>query len=243
MMISATTVDALNRISARAQDVLRAYSAGGLAANNDVNLARSAPLYSADPLSVAAPAGAFFVTQRSDGTRTFTRDGGFSLDAGTLRGADGSAVLGYAAGEARGTLPAPIVLPVRDVALGRCADVRIESDGTVAYSRTSIDPRTTERTIERVVAGKIALARFPAGTQPVRIDDAHVAAPQGIPPHLGTPADGTFAGVAMYSRDTGAVDIDTSLVKLAEAYRSFSALHAATTARGGVERTAMDLLK
>jgi hypothetical protein len=242
-MISIATVDALNRIAARAQDVLRAYSAGGFAAHNDVNVSRSGPQYAADPLSVAAPANAYFVTQRSDGSRAFTRDGGFRLEGGALVTAGGAAVLGYPGGDARGALPAPVVLPVRDVALGRCTGVRVESDGTVSYSRLTVDPRTTERSIERVVAGKVALARFPAGTQPVRLDEAQVSAPQGISPHFGTPADGTFAGVATYARDPGSVDVDTSLDKLAEAYRAFSALHAANKAHGGTERTALDLLK
>lgn len=242
-MISAATTDALNRITARAQDVLRAYSAGGSATSNDSNIAPVQPRYAADPISVAAPANAYFVTQRADGLRTFTRDGGFVLEGGTLRTADGSAVLGYADGDARGAIPSALTLPARDVALGRCGDVRIESDGSVSYTRTTVDPRTTERGVERIVAGKIALARFPAGTQPVRVDDSRVAAPHGLAPHLGTPADGTFAGVATYARDMGSIDIDTSLDKLAEAYRALSALHAATKAGGGVERTAMDLLK
>jgi len=242
-MIAPGTVDALNRIQARAQDVMRAHTAGGFGVSNDVNTGARSPEYASDPLSVAAPPNAYFVTQSPSGVRTFTRDGGFSLDRGTLRGADGAAILGYAGGDARGVLPAPLMLPANDVALGRCANVRVESDGTVSYTRSTIDPRTTERSIERVTAGKIALARFPAGTQPIRLDERHVGAPQGIAPHVGTPADGTFAGLATYARDTGAVDIDTSLDKLAEAYRAFSALAAAHKARGGADQTAMDLLK
>ncbi len=242
-MIAPATADALNRIALRAQDVMRAYTAGGFPANNDVRTAGRAPELATDPLSIVAPANAYFVMQGPNGIRTFTRDGGFSLEGGALRGANGAAVLGYASGDARGALPLPIVLPASDVALGRCTNVRIESDGTVSYTRSTIDPRTTERSVERVTAGKIALARFPAGTQPIRLDESHVGAPQGIPAHLGTPADGTFAGVATYARDTGAVDIDTSLDKLSEAYRAFSALAAATKARGGTDQTAMDLLK
>jgi flagellar basal body rod protein FlgG len=243
-MIAASTVDALNRIQSRAQDVMRAYTAGGFPAHNDVTAAKAAaPAYANDPLSVVAPPNAYFVSQNAAGVRTFTRDGGFTLDGDTIRGADGAAILGYAGGDARGTLPAPLTLPAGDVALGRCANVRIESDGTVSYTRSTIDPRTTERSVERVTAGKLALARFPAGTQPVRLDDRHVGAPQGIAPHIGTPADGTFAGLATYARDTGTVDIDTSLDKLSEAYRVFSALAAAHKARSGTDQAAMDLLK
>ena len=241
-MIAAATAEALGRIAARAQDVARAYTAGGFANSHDVNAPR-APEYATDPLSVAAPPNAYFVTAGANGSRSFTRDGGFTLDGATLRGADGSAVLGYPGGDARGTLPVPLTLPANDVALGRCTNVRVESDGTLSYTRDSIDPRTAERGVERITAGRIALARFPAGTQPVRLDERHVGAPQGIPPHLGTPADGTFSGLATYARDTGTIDVDTSLAKLSEAYRAFSALAAANKARGGTDQTAMDLLK
>ncbi|MGD0472740.1 MAG: hypothetical protein ABSB70_05935 [Candidatus Velthaea sp.] len=241
-MIAAATAEALSRIAARAQDVARAYTAGGFATNNDVNAVRS-PEHASDPLSVAAPPNAYFVTEDAGGARSFTRDGGLTVERGALRAADGAAILGYPGGDARGSLPVPLTLPANDVALGRCTNVRVESDGTLSYTRSTIDPRTTERSVERVTAGRIALARFPAGTQPVRLDERRVAAPQGIPAHLGTPADGTFAGLATYARDTGAVDVDASLVKLSEAYRAFSALAAANKARGGTDQTAMDLLK
>jgi hypothetical protein len=232
-MIAPATADALDRIAARVGDVMRAYRAGGFAEHNDVNLAARGPEPASDPLSVAAPPNAYFVTQGPNGIRSFTRDGGFSFDHGGLRSADGAAVLGYPDGDARGKLPVPLSLPANDVALGRCASLRIESDGTVSYTRTTIEPRTSERSVERVTGGKVALARFPAGTQPIRLDERRVGAPQGIAPHLGTPADGTFAGLATYARDTGSVDIDTSLERLAAAHR----------ARGATDQTAMDLLK
>ncbi len=242
-MIPAATADALSRIQARAQDVLRAYTPGGFAIENDVNLNARAPENCRDPLSVAAPANAYFVVQSANGSRAYTRDGGFVLDRGALRGSDGAALLGYPSGDARGVLAVPLALPASDFALGRCTNVRIESDGTVSYTRTAIDPRTSERSTERIAIGKVALARFPAGTQPVRVDERHVGAPHGIIPHLGTPADGTFGGLATYARDTGSIDIDTSLEKLSEAYRALSALGAANKARGGTDQTAMDLLK
>jgi hypothetical protein len=222
---------------------MRAYTAGGFALDNGVNTAHRAPERASDPLSVVAPANAYFVTQGAHGVRTFTRDGGFALVDGVLRGTDGGAVLGYRAGATHGALPEPLALPATDVALGRCSNARVESDGAVSYTRTTIDPRTGERGVERLTVGTLALARFPAGTQPLRVDDRHVAAPAGIPPLLGTPADGTFGGLATYARDTGLVDVDTSLEKLADAYRSFAALAAANKARGTTEQTAMDLLK
>jgi flagellar basal body rod protein FlgG len=242
-VIAPATAEALNRIAERAGDALRAYTAGGFAVANDVNIARRAPEYASDPLSVAAPENAYFVTQGAHGARTYTRDGGFTLDGGALRGADGGLVLGYLAGARPGALPQPLRLPAADVALGRSANVRVESDGTLSYTRTTIDPRTAERGVERVTVGTLALARFPAGTQPLRLDDRHVAAPTGIAPLLGTPADGTFGGLSTYARDTGSVDVDTSLEKLSDAYRAFAALAAANKARGATEQTALDLLK
>ena len=137
-MIPPATADALNRIALRAQDVMRAYTAGGFAANSDANTPARPPQLAADPLSVAAPANAYFVTQTGGGVRTFTRDGGFTLDAGKLRDGAGNAVLGYPGGDARGTLPVPLALPANDVALGRCTNVRVESDGTVSYTRATI---------------------------------------------------------------------------------------------------------
>ena len=122
-------------------------------------------------------------------------------------------------------------------------DARVESDGTVAYTRAAIDPRTGARSVERVVLGRIALARFPAGTQPARLDAARVAAPPGVVPHLGTPADGTFPALATYSRDAGAIDIDAGVARLDEAYRAFEALGAVVKSRASVQKTTMDLVK
>jgi len=242
-MISPSTIDALSRIQARAQDVMQAYRSGASGTYTDVNIGSRPPEVTNDALSVAVPTNAFLATRTADGAPAFTRDGGLSIRGGALVTSDGSPVLGYPADAARGSIPVPLQLPAADVALGRCDDVRIESDGTLAFTRASIDPRTTARTVERVAAGTVALARFPAGTQPIRLDATRAAAPAGIPPHFGTPEDGTFGGLATYSRDVGSVDVDTSLAKLSEAYLAFSALHAAQKAHGGTEKTTMDLIK
>ena len=66
-------------------------------------------------------------------------------------------------------------------------DVRVEDDGSLAYTRASIDPRTRERSLERTVVGRVALARFPAGGTPQRIDATHFSAVAGVVPHLGAP--------------------------------------------------------
>ncbi len=243
-MLNPASLDALARIAARANDVLSAYTPGAMPAHTDVMASPRAPDLATSPLSVVAPDGTYFLTQNRDGSRAYTRLGDLQIRDGVLGAPDGSPMLGFA-GQARtaGAVAQPLKLPEGDRLLGRTASARIESDGSFVYTRPAIDPRTGERTNERVVIGTLALARFPAGTQAMRIDATHVSAPPGINPHIGTPSDGTFAGLATYSRDRSGIDIDAGLQKLQEAYLAFGALRAATSARGNVEKSAMDLVK
>ncbi|HEY4441825.1 MAG TPA: hypothetical protein VGN14_15295 [Candidatus Elarobacter sp.] len=241
-MYSTAALDAHDRIAARAQDLRDAFRPGGIPLNRDVaGSARVLP--STDPLSATLPPGAWLVTRGDDGRRTYTRDGALTLAAGTLRTHDGAEVLGYPGGEARGTVPVPLRVAATDRALGRAENARLEPDGTVAYERAAIDPRTGTRGAERVVVGRVALATFPAGTQPDRLDAARVTAPAGVAPHLGTPADGTFAPLTAFSREAGSVDIDAGVERLNEAYRQFEALGAAVRTRASVEKTTLDLVK
>ena len=241
-MIGASALDAYERVLSRAHDLRDAFRAGAVPLNDDV---RTAPTItpSSDPLSVVPPPGAWFVTRDAGGVRAYERDGALSLEDGVLRTRAGADVLGYPGGEARGAVPVPLRVSESDRALGRAADARVEPDGTVAYARAAIDPRTGARSAERIVLGRIALARFPAGTQPARLDGARVAAPHGVVPHLGTPADGTFPGLATSSRDAGTIDIAAGVARLDEAYRAFEALGAAVKSRASVDKTAVDLVK
>jgi hypothetical protein len=242
MMLGAASIDALQRIADRAADVLASNAPGSFPLHGDVRAA-TLPRHVDDPLSVSAPADAWFVTLDARGARTYTRAGSFHVDAaGELRGADGGAVLGFLDADASG-VPAAVRLPEPDRTLGRCDDVRIEGDGTLAYTRSAIDPRTRERSVERVVVAQLALARFPAGTAPQRLDAAHVAVPDGVVPHLGRPGDGTFGPLATYARDGGALDLDAGLARLSEAYLSFRALTAAHRAELGGVKVALDLVK
>jgi flagellar basal body rod protein FlgG len=239
-MLAPASLDALKRIADRANDVLAAYTPGAIPRYGDVS-GTIAPLPSDDPLSVAAPPGSWFATLDDRGARTYTRAGSFHAGAdGTLQTVDGARVLGTSAG---GNVLAPLRLPEPDRTLGRCTDVRVEDDGVLAYTRTSIDPRTRERSIERAVVGRIALARFPAGSSPQRLDATHFGAVAGVVPHVGAPADGSFAALATHARDIGNVDIDTGLQRLSEAYVAFSALQAANKAQGAGSKVIMDLLK
>ncbi len=240
MMVNAATEDALERITQRAADVQHAFMPGASSSFGDVVTEAAASQATLDPLSVAAPADAYFITTDERGRTVYTRDGGFVLAGGTLAGANGSAILGF-----RSSAGATSELHVDDVdaALGRVNGLRIEPDGTLTYDRAVIDPRTGARERERVAVGRVALARFPAATKLAASDANHFLAPAGIPPHVGRAGDGNFARVAPMQRETSRIDFDRSLDRLEEAYVAFDAVQAAHKVQGGIGKTAMDLLK
>jgi len=239
-MIDATMSDALHRIEVRAQDVQHAYQGGFEPQARDVVAGTSQVEPSMDGLSVVAPEGGYFVVGDIAGAPSYSRAGGFSLHDGVLRAGDGSPVLGFSM---QGGAIGPLSLDRVDHALGRIADERIEKDGSVCYSRVAVDPRTGNRRIERVSIGRIALARFPVGTLPIRIDPTHVQAPRGIVPHVGIPGDGNFPMLLTHARDTGRLDLLNGLGRLQEAYLSFEALKTARNAEGENVKTSMGLLK
>ncbi len=239
---AAGALDALDRIAARAQDLRDAYRPGAVPQHGDVRSA-GAVARTADPLSAAAPPGAWFVTRAADGTRGYGRDGGLTLADGVLRTRDGAEVLGYPGGDARGAVPVPLRLPAAERALGRGGDARVEADGSVAYDRVAIDLRSGRRGLERVVLGRLALARFPAGSLPQRLGPTRFGAPAGVVPHLGTPGDGTFPALTTQARDAGALDLDAGLARLNEAYLAFEAIAATHKASLGLAKTALDLVK
>ena len=239
-MIDPALANAFDRIAARDADVRGAYQPGFTPAASDVaRPSRAFP--DRDPLSVALPEGAYVLTPDKNNRITYSRDGSFALRDGELRAAGGGPVLGFALGT-RTSLVALRVDPY-DTALGRVASPRVEGDGTVSYVRTTVDPRSGERRSERVAIGRLALARFPAGTQLERVDPSHVIPPHGVGALVGVPADGQFAALTTNARDSGRVDIIAGLEKMKEAYVTFEALRAAHRGRGDAEKTVMDLVK
>jgi hypothetical protein len=232
--------DAVARVEARAQEVQHLFE-GGFEPDDARSVRRATTtLPSLDPLSVAAPDGAYFVALDERGRSIFTRDGVFSFADGTLRGRDGSPVLGFRDDAGK---PAPLRADPLDVALGRVAGARLERDGSLTYERSLVDPRSGERRVERVVVGRVALGRFSAGTQPLRRDPTHVVAPSGVQPMLGRAGDNAFGSLTTFARDLGRLDPLAGLDRLEEAYLSFEAIRAAGAAHGGLERTALDLVK
>ena len=239
-MIDSGTSASLANIVARERDVRNAYQPGFVPESNDVARAPRV-VATQDPLSVAAPQGTYFLTKDADGRVAFSRDGGFAFVDGELRAPDGHTVLGLAVGQ-RDSL-VPLQVNPYDRALGRMNGARVAADGSVSYERTTIDPRNGERRSERIVVGKLALARFPAGTQPVRLDGVRVVPPVGVKARVGVPGEGDFAALIPHARDLGGGDIVAGLEKLKDAYESFDALRVAHRARGIAEKAALDLVK
>jgi flagellar basal body rod protein FlgG len=238
MFLNASMSAALDRIAERASDVRRAFDPGAVPAFDDV-AAPSAPVVTLDPLSAAIPNDAYLIV-RGEKSNAYTRDGSLSLRDGRLLDAAGRPVLGTA------TKGGPLVelgIDPVDATLGRASSARVEADGSLTYERWSIDPRSGAREAQRVVAGRVALARFPAGTrlEPARADS--LVAPAGVAPHVGAPADGSFAALQTMHRTGFGVDVDASLARLKDAYVAFDALQAAEAAKGHLGKTALDLLK
>lgn len=240
MFLSSSLSLALDRIAERAADVRRAFTPGAFPRYDDVATPASSSSFTLDALSVAAPEGAYFVASGVHGERTYTRDGSFALRNGTLTGSEGEAILGVAP---RGGPPAALRVDPVDAALGRVASPAIEADGSVVYRRETINPRTGAHEAQRVAIGRIALARFPAGTRLEAKGASLVAPPDGVAPQIGVAGDGTFAALAPMQRERSRIDVDESLARLKEAYLAFDALQAAEAAKTHLGKTAMDLLK
>jgi flagellar basal body rod protein FlgG len=230
---------ALERIAERAQDVQRAFVPGAIAQHDDVATSSDRSQPSLDTLCIALPNDAYLIASNAPNERSYTRDGALHLADDVLVDATGTPILGE-----RGPNEPMEELRVDsvDAALGRVALPRVEADGTFAYTRSAIDPRSLTRVSSRVVVGRVALARFPAGTKLVG-DGTHASAPPGVTPHTGFAGDASFARLKPMQRQSSGIDLDRSLIRLKEAYLAFDALHAAEQAKGRLGKTAMDLVK
>lgn len=186
MFLSSPLSAALDRITERAADVRRAYTPGAIPEHDDVATPATFFDFTLDPLAVAAPEEAYFIAADDTGRTTYTRNGAFTLRDGRLSDADGRAIVGA---RAPGEALAPLRLDPVDEALGRVRDARLERDGTLTYRRETVDPRSGAREEQRVVIGRVALARFPAGTRLESSDGSHGSAPPGIAPQIGMAGD------------------------------------------------------
>ncbi len=240
MFLNSNLSAALDRIAERAADVRRAYTPGAVPQHDDVAMPATVSDFTLDPLSVTAPDGVYFITHDDKGAVAYTRDGSFQIRGGKLVDGDGHAVLGE---RMPGAVLGELAVDPVDEALGRIRRPSIEGDGSFAYLRDVVDPRSARRESQRVVIGRIALARFPAGTRLETSDGAHRIAPSGIVAENGFATERGFGPLMSMQRERSQIDVDESLVRLKEAYLAFDALQAAQAARAHLGKTAMDLLK
>lgn len=240
MFLNPALSAALDRITERAADVRRAFTPGTVAQHDDVANTRPYSDFTLDPLAVSAADGLYFVTRNERGESAYTRDGSFVLRDGRLLDAEGESVRGIAA---PGDELSDLRIDAVDEALGRASDPRIERDGSFVYQRIAIDPRSGSRNAQRVVVGRIALARFPAGTRLATADGSRCIAPPGVSPQLGLAGDASFPELAPMHRERSRINLDESLVRLKEAYMAFDALRAAEQAKAHLGKAAMDLVK
>lgn len=236
MHVSPAIAAAAARIAERASDVRMVFTPGAQPAFDDVGRAQAS--YAAlDPLSVAPPDRTYFATLDAGGRVRYTRNGSFAIRDGALVSAGGDAVLGYA----DGARLRPLRVDALDLALGRVRNARVDARGELLYDRVVLDPRNGAGERQRVVAGRLALAQFPAGTA-LGAGDAF-SAPSGIAPRYGAAGEGTFERLGVMRRQSSGVSADASLARLDLAYRELDALEAAYSARSAAEKTAMDVLK
>lgn len=240
MIVNAAAERALDLIARRAADAQKAFTPGAMPQFADAATTTSLSRAELDPMSASAPDGDYFVTTHARGRTAYTRDGKLTFRDGAVCASNGKPMLGYV--EPDTAMRALRADPV-DVALGRVRNMRVEMDGTIAYDRAVVDPRTGVRESQRVAIGRLALARFPAATKLVPGDDATMLAPADAVAHLGRAGDGNFGTLQPMRREQSRVDFNRSLDRLHDAYIAFDALLAAHKAQGHTGKVAMDLLK
>jgi hypothetical protein len=243
-MIDPGPAQALAELAARAQEMLHAYEPGYETTDDQV---RSAKLARAEPaldaMSVAAPEGAYLIGQDPSGKTFYSRDGSLRVSGRNVGWPDGSAVMGYPTGSARGSTPQPVRIDAVDAALGRVTEPHIEADGSVVYTRTAVNPQNGKPRPERVVAGVVALARFPAGSALPPVSASRVAPPANVTPLVSAPEAKSVGLLAPKSRDLGSIDFEAGLNQLREAYLALDALSATARVDDRDAHVAMDLIK
>ncbi|MGH7714877.1 MAG: hypothetical protein ACREML_02660, partial [Vulcanimicrobiaceae bacterium] len=238
--VNAGIAKAAEVVDQRAED-LRMVFMGGAQPNFADALRPERAELTADPLSVVLPPGAFLVAGET-ARPTYTRDGALEVRDGALTTSSGTPVLGFLDGDTSGVARA-LSIEKNDALLGRASDIRIEPDGVFGYARRVVDPGMGESHVERVVVGRVALARFPAGTRLERVDTTHVRAPLHVVPFVGSPNDGTFLSIETQRRALGRLDSDVAVSRLQGAYLALRALGATERCQNAFARGAFDLLK
>jgi hypothetical protein len=239
-MMNAGIAAAIEAVEKRSEDLRLVYTGGAQPVFADALRAERVEL-NGDPLSLVLPDGVYLVA--GDVAKpVYTQDGSLQVRDGALVSSGGTPVLGFVEGDAS-HVARPLELEKNDALLGRATDVRVEPDGVFGYARTVVDPKTGASSVERVVVGRLALARFPAATRLERVDATHIRPPANVVPFVGTPNDGSFASIETQRRAIGRLDSDAAIERLQDAYLAMRALSAEERTRNAFARGAFDLVK
>jgi len=238
--VNAGIARAIENVEQRADDVRMVFTGGAQPNFSDALRPERAEL-TGDPLSVVLPPDAYLVA--GDAAKpVYTRDGALEIRDGILSSSDGTPVLGFLEGD-ESRVPRTLQIEKNDALLGRASDIRVEPDGVFGYARSVVDPKTAQSSVERVVIGRIALARFPAASRLERVGTTHVAAPRHVVPFVGSPNDGNFLSLETQRRALGRLDSDAAVARLQDAYLAVRALSAAERSQNAFARGAFDLVK
>lgn len=240
-MIDASVATLLHALETTSEDRAHAFEPGYEPINRDLAARSSRTVVDADnPLAVVVPRDAYIAVTGPGGT-SYTRNGQLRFEDGALHAANGDAVLGWPPGANVNQPPIPLRADPVDAALGRCREIAVAPDGTLSYARTSVDAKRGKVGVEHVVVGRIALARFPAGTRLERAAADALVPGEGIEPSaLAVPNTLGFGELSIHRREVASVDVVKATVRWAEAVQAYQAL---AQAQGAGIRTALDLVK
>lgn len=93
MMVSPAAARALADIASRASDVMRSFYPGAVPLHHD-SAAAGPTQFTNDPLTVAAPKNAYFITCGEGDRHMYTRDGQFHVHGATLVDRDNQPLMG-----------------------------------------------------------------------------------------------------------------------------------------------------
>ncbi len=241
-MIDASVASMLHTLDTIGNDRAHAFDPGYEPVNRDLASRSTRTIADVDnPLAVIVPPGAYLAVQGPAGA-AYSRDGQLRFEDGELRTSAGDTVLGWAPGANLNLPPQPLRADPVDAALGRCKDVSVAADGTLSYQRTAVDARHGRVGHEKVVIGRVALARFPAGTKLERAgNDAALPADGLAPAALAAPNTLGFGELRTHRREVASVDFVKATTRWTEAVQAYYALVEARSHDGS--KTVMDLVK
>jgi len=168
-----------------------------------------------NPLDVAIQGEGFFQVVRPDGSKAYTRDGAFNLNAnGELVNKNGDKL--------------GITFPPG------CTDIKIEPDGTIKAIK--------EGETEASVIGKLQLVKFmnPQGLKAIGSNLFVETAASGEP-RIGTPGEKGFGGLAQGYLEKSNINVVEEMINIIQAQRAYEINQKGIQAADQMERMAAQL--